>query len=130
VLRDLGADEQAALSGLLEPRRIAAGDPLFREGDEADEVLLISEGAVRLERARKQLGVLGPGELLGGVCLTSVGQRACDAIAENDVELLALSRSAYLQLRGDQPRAALALHEALLRELALHLRSLADEKPE
>jgi CRP-like cAMP-binding protein len=130
VLRDLTGDEILALSLLVEARQVRAGDPLFREGDEADEVIVIAEGAVRLERARETLGVLGSGEMLGGVCLTSVGQRGCDAIAEEDVELLALSRGAYLQLRSDHPSVALALHEGLLRELAQSVRALADGRSE
>jgi len=126
ALRDLNGDEIIALARLVEGREVAAGDPLFREGDEADEILVIAEGAVRLERGREALGVLGSGELLGGVCLAAVGQRACDAIAEEDVHVLALSRSAYLQLRVDHPLIALALHEGLLRELAGSVRALID----
>jgi CRP-like cAMP-binding protein len=126
VLRDLNGDEIIALAMLVEARQFCAGDPLFREGDDADEVLVIAEGAVRLERAREPLGVLAAGEMLGGTCLTSVGQRACDAIAEENVQVLALSRSAYLQLRVDYPLVALALHESLLRELAGNVRALVE----
>ena len=130
VLRELSGEEILALSLLVEARRIPVGDPVFREGDEADEVLVIAEGSVRLERNRGALGVLGSGEMIGGVCLTSVGRRVCDAIADEDVQLLALSRGAYLQLRADHPFVALSLQEGLLRELAVSVRALASGSAE
>jgi hypothetical protein len=45
------------------------------------------------------------------------------------VRVLALTRSAYLQLRADHPLVALALHEGLLREVAAQVRSLAESEP-
>jgi CRP-like cAMP-binding protein len=127
VLRELSGEELDSLALLVEARDVSAGDSLFREGDEADEVLVIAEGAVRLERGRESLGLLGSGEMLGGVSLASVGLRACDAIADGDVRILALSRGAYMQLRADYPSVALALHEGLLRELAISVRALVEE---
>jgi CRP-like cAMP-binding protein len=127
VLRELSGDALDSLALLLEARDVLAGDSLFRAGDEADEVLVIAEGAVRLERNRQALGLLGPGEMLGGASLASVGLRACDAIADGDVRVLALSRGAYMQLRADHPSVALALHEGLLRELAVNVRALVED---
>jgi len=129
VLADLTREQLGALVPLVEVRDLSAGSSLFREGDEADEVLLIAEGSVRLERGRVAFGVVGSGEVLGGVSLASVGRRGCDAIAEEGARVLALTRSAYMQLRADHPFVALALHEGLLRELASHVRALAESQP-
>lgn len=131
VLRDLGPEEIAALAMVVETREIAAGDALFREGDEADELLVIAGGWVRLERAREPLGLLAPGEVLGAACLAAIGRRACDAIAEDDVSVLALSRGGYVRLRADFPSVALSLQEGLLRELGTHVRALSEmRKPQ
>jgi CRP-like cAMP-binding protein len=126
VLRDLTREELGTLAMLVESREIRAGSAVFREGDEADELLVIASGTVRLERAREAVGLLPAGEVLGGACISAIGRRACDAIADEDVCVLALSRGAYLRLRADFPSVALRLHEGLLRELASHVRALVE----
>ena len=128
ALGDLTGEQLQALAGLMEPREYESGESLFREGDEAEEVLVIAQGSVRLERERTTLGVIGEGEMLGGVSMASVGRRACDAIAAEEVRALALSRGAYTQLRVDHPAIALALQDGLLREIATCVRALAESR--
>jgi CRP-like cAMP-binding protein len=128
ALGDLTSEQLQALAGLMESREYAPGESLFREGDEAEEVLVIAQGSVRLQRERATLGVIGEGEMLGGVSMASVGRRACDAIAAEDVRALSLSRSAYTQLRADFPAIALALQDGLLREIAACVRALAESR--
>jgi CRP-like cAMP-binding protein len=128
VLGDLTSEQLEALAGLMEPREFEVGGSLFLEGDEAEEVLVIAQGSVRLERERETLGVIGEGEMLGGVSMASVGRRACDAIAAEHVRALALSRGAYTLLRADHPAIALALQDGLLREIAVYVRALAESR--
>ena len=130
VLRDLGHEELIALGESLELRRLSDGETVFRTGDEATELLLVAEGALRLERAGTPLGSLASGEMLGGASLVAIGHRECDAIAEGEARLLALSRESYLRMRGDFPTVALALQEGVLRELAQVLRGALEQAAE
>jgi CRP-like cAMP-binding protein len=118
VLRDLGAVERIALGDFLAERHHAPGEVMFRSGQESAEMLLIAEGAVKLEDRGVALGTAVAGDVLGGAALVCIGRRQCDAIALEPTRVLALEREGYLRLRGDFPTIALALQEALLRELA------------
>lgn len=122
ALRDLGREERIALGEFLEERELSDGDVLYRTGEEATDLILVADGALRLERSGQALGSASCGELLGGVALVAIGHRECDAVADGEASVLVLSREAYLRLRGDFPTVALALHEGVLRELAATLR--------
>jgi CRP-like cAMP-binding protein len=102
----------------MEERTLQSGDDVFRAGDEAEELLLLVDGHVRLEIKGVSMGRTGPGDVLGGASLVSIGNRECDAIAETPLALLVLSRESYLRLRSDAPQLALDLQEAILREFA------------
>jgi len=128
ALGDLTGEQLKTLADLMEPREFAGGASVFCDGDEAEEVLVIARGNVRLARGRDTLGLIGAGELLGAMSMASVGRRAIDAIAVDEVRALALSRGAYAQLRADHPAIALALQDGLLREIAAHVRALAQSR--
>jgi CRP-like cAMP-binding protein len=129
LLRDLGAVERIALGKFLEERHLEQGEVLFRAGQEAAEMLLIAEGSIKLEDRGAGLGLAAAGDMLGGASLTCIGRRQCDAIAAEPTRVLALEREGYLRLRADFPTIALALQEALLRELAVCVRAALDASP-
>ena len=118
VLRELSDAECARLLELLEERHLDAGDALFRARDEAEELLFIAAGRLRIEVDGKSHGELAAGQVLGAASLVVIGDRACDAVASEPTRLLGLSREAYLRLRGDYPHVALALQEGILRDFA------------
>ncbi|MBL8614054.1 MAG: cyclic nucleotide-binding domain-containing protein [Deltaproteobacteria bacterium] len=72
-----GALAELALLG--EPRRLRAGQLLFREGEPADQALLLLSGklaaSVGLGAASRALGEVHPGELVGELALLGRGQR-------------------------------------------------------
>lgn len=72
-----GALAELALLG--EPRRLRAGELLFREGDPADRALLLLSGklaaSVGQGAASRALGEVHPGELVGELALLGRGQR-------------------------------------------------------
>lgn len=118
LLAECSADDLAALSEILEERRHEAGETLFRAEDEASELLLVTEGRVRLELEGQSLGELGAGEAIGAACLVSIGTRACDVVAVEPSAVRVLTREGYHRLRADRPSAALALQEGTLRAMA------------
>jgi CRP-like cAMP-binding protein len=121
---DLGEEELELLDDLLEPRRLAPGQPLQQEGSEAEGLVLVEEGALRLETKRE--GVLGrceAGAAFGGLSLAAVGPRAVTAVAEEAAQVRVLTRTAFHRLAEDAPRAACRILEATLAEVAGTLRS-------
>jgi flavin reductase (DIM6/NTAB) family NADH-FMN oxidoreductase RutF len=105
---------------LLEPilalgreREYADGEPIMRIGEPGAELLLVLEGAVRVERPGRSL-TLGVGELIGEIeVLDPGGGRIADIHAEGAVRCLAISRAELLVALESDPRAAIALIEVL-----------------
>jgi CRP/FNR family cyclic AMP-dependent transcriptional regulator len=95
-------------------RSFAAGETIFRKGDAACELYLISAGALRLS----ELGiVVGKGSLVGEIGVFSPHKmRTATAVAVTPVELLAISEDRVIQLYADN------------REFGFHLVSLITKR--
>jgi CRP-like cAMP-binding protein len=123
LLSELSESDRDALFELLESQVFRKGRSLFRHTAEADGLLLLVSGVVRLSRgADEDLGTVGPGDVLGGAALLCMGQREVTAKAEQDCKVLALPRNAYRRLVEDYPRTACRLTEGIARDLASLLR--------
>lgn len=123
LLAELSDEDREAIFELVDLQTIRKGRSLYRETAEADGLVLIVSGEVRLSaRACADLGSLGEGTILGGASLLSMGQREATAKAETDCQVMILPRTAYRRLVEDYPRAACRLTEAIAVELAGLLR--------
>ena len=118
VLQDLAEREHRALAAYVADRVLEDGAVLFRCGEEAEDLLFLVEGRLRLELGDTEIGVVDAGEIVGALALVSIGRRECDAIADGPLRALALDRQSYLRLRAEDPTTALALQEAILRSLS------------
>jgi len=113
LLRELAADEREAVSKELEAAALSAGEVLYHEGDEADGLVLLLEGQLRISSLRSgTAGIVGPGTALGALSLVALGAREASAVAESRCRLLWLRRPAFRRLVEDAPRAACRLLEA------------------
>lgn len=123
LLAELSDDDREALFDLLESQSVRKGRSIYRETAEADGLVLIASGEVRLSSKRcADLGTLGSGAVLGGASLLSPGQREATAKAESECEVLLLARTSYRRLVEDYPRTACRLTEAIATDLATLLR--------
>ena len=124
LLAEFSDEDREVLFELLEPRSIRKGRSIYRETGEAEGLVLIAEGEVRLSTQRREveLGVVGAGQILGAASLLTLGSREATAKAETACEILLLERTAYRRLLDDYPRTACRLTEAIARSLAGLLR--------
>ena len=128
LLAELLDEDRDALLELLEPETIRKGRSVYRETAEADGLVLIASGTVRLVSKRhKDLGTLSAGAVLGATSLLAMGQREATVKAETQCEVWVLARTAYRRLVDDYPRTACRLTEAIAAELAGLLREGLDE---
>jgi flavin reductase (DIM6/NTAB) family NADH-FMN oxidoreductase RutF len=105
---------------LLEPilalgveREYADGDAIMRGGGPGDELLLVVEGSVRVERPGRSL-TLGAGDLIGEIeVLDPVGSRIADIHAVGPVRCMVVSREKLIAALEADPRAAVGLIEIL-----------------
>ncbi|MFQ5696950.1 MAG: cyclic nucleotide-binding domain-containing protein [Myxococcota bacterium] len=124
LLRELSEADRAQLGEHLEERTLEAETQLYQPGDEADFMVLIREGRLRLERDGEALGSFGKGETLGALSLSVIGRRPVSARAEEPCVLWILDRPSYHRLRSDAPEIALSLQEAILRDFSRAVEAL------
>ncbi|MEA1913538.1 MAG: cyclic nucleotide-binding domain-containing protein [candidate division WOR-3 bacterium] len=88
-------------------RTLKAGETLFREGEEGNEMYLIKSGKVRIvkgmEDMEKLLAVLEDGAFFGEMAVLDREPRSASAIAEMDTELIIVDRDVFLRSINENP---------------------------
>jgi len=120
-----GLDDEAAasLDESMTSISIKRGDILFNEGDEGNQLYVVTEGKIKLGRTSPDgrenlLAILGPGQMFGELSLFDPGPRSATATAVTDCAMKSLSHDALIPLVGQHPDVA----RALLYQLASRLR--------
>jgi CRP-like cAMP-binding protein len=128
LLAEFSEEDREALAELLEARALPHGKSAFREGSEAEGLVLLESGRLKLKSRRKGgvIGSLEAPEHLGAGSLFAFGKREVTALADGACTIWVLPRAGMARLLDDAPRAAFRLAEATARELAGLLRTSAD----
>src|SRR4051794_6203873 len=106
--------ELAELAQVMSRRDLAAGDVLWREGDEAVGMALIVEGHLSLTLALPgerdvELGRAGPAEVLGEVALVDGGRHSATAKAIDPATVLLLGHADFTALVSRSHPTAFAI---------------------
>lgn len=120
LFADFSEEDREALAELLEERELPNGKSAFREGTEAEGLVLLCKGRLKLKSKRTGtlVGILEAPAHLGGVSLFAFGKREVTALADGPVTIRSLPRSGLPRLADDSPRAAFRLAAAIASELA------------
>jgi crotonobetainyl-CoA:carnitine CoA-transferase CaiB-like acyl-CoA transferase len=102
---------RSALSEVLEPLSLKAGEPLFTEGDPGATLFFIREGTIdvllRLAgNKRHHVAAFGRGDYVGEMSFLDKGKRSADAEARTDAELYALPRERFNEIALERPVVA------------------------
>jgi CRP-like cAMP-binding protein len=129
LFSDLDAGELAEILSLARPFSFAAGHTIFRQGDDADGMLVIERGRVRvssrlLGEDEVELSILGAGDVLGEYSLVDRGARSATARVIEPCDGLFFSSRHFEVLRTDLRPAAFKTMRKMTRELSERLRSL------
>ena len=76
-------------------RHYEAGDVVIRQGDEGDELFLISEGEVEVERQGHEVARLGPAEFFGELALISGEPRNATVVATAPLDTYVLGKDEF-----------------------------------
>ena len=76
-------------------RHYDAGDVVIREGDQGDELFLISEGEVEVERRGQEVARLGPAEFFGELALISGEPRNATVMATKPLDTYVLGKADF-----------------------------------
>lgn len=127
----LEGSEQADLAELarvVRRRRVQEGELLWRQGDEARELIFIVEGEVSAELLVAggrpvEIGRAGPGEIVGEIALLDGGEHTLSVRATGPLTALGLGRADLGALLARQDPMAFRLKRRLAAQFAARLRN-------
>jgi len=90
---------------------------LTGEGQLGRELFVIVTGDARVSRNGRRVGALGPGDAFGELALLDGGTRTATVVAETPMELLVLTRPAFVKMLDETPGFATALLRGVARRL-------------
>ncbi|HZD18030.1 MAG TPA: cyclic nucleotide-binding domain-containing protein [Actinomycetota bacterium] len=109
------------LADLTEEQRYMEGAAIVREGDTGDTFYVIMSGGAKVVRGSgRVVNHLYPGDFFGEISLLDGGPRTASVVAETELTMLALPRSAFLRTIRDEPAVGIKLLQhaaAMLRRL-------------
>lgn len=119
------------LHEMLRRLELRAGETLFRQGEEADGLFVISDGSVgvyaRLPGGGEvELAILGEGEVIGEMALVDGGTRAASVRALEPTTALFFARADFLALASRLDPTAFALKRRLAAIVCERLRRLLE----
>ena len=123
-----GTEEFAAFKPFMSVVSLPAGTTLFRKGDRADDMYVLTSGSVRLP----DVGVdVGPGELVGEVGMFAPeGKRMTTAVCAEDCRLQRITRDRVRELVFQNPRIGFHLINLVTGRLLEDLKKLEPDVPE
>lgn len=112
----LPVDAIRALFDAMELREYPVGQPLIRQGDAADFLLVVVSGAAEAQLRdapadRPPVGRFGPGDVVGEMSLITDEPRTADVVSITAVRALFLSASAFHLLASRYPELPVVLSE-------------------
>ena len=121
IFSALGDKDLERMAKLMVERRVGAGDPIIKQGEQAAAFFLIDSGKVEVVRddegTAETLATLGPGDFFGEMALFEGFPRNATVRAVEDTECLAMTRWDFTAEMKTHPEIAIALIPILVRRL-------------
>jgi CRP/FNR family transcriptional regulator, cyclic AMP receptor protein len=107
------------VASLARLRRYGPGTSIVRAGDAGTAFFVLIDGAARVVPPKGRARRLASGDFFGEMALLDDSPRSADVVADGEVLVMTISRSAFGKLLKSEP----ALATELLRTLAARLRA-------
>ena len=122
VLADLPAEDLEQISEVAHPRRFAAGEVVFREGDASNTCYIVRSGRARAVREHPDgrqlaLATFGPGDIFGELAMFDDERRSATVEAVDALDVLGIPGVDMRALLTRHPEIAVKLVIALGRRL-------------
>jgi CRP/FNR family transcriptional regulator, cyclic AMP receptor protein len=106
--------------GLYATTSLRPGDILFREGDEADALYIVSRGTLTVMSGSAVLEAVQSGGIIGEMALVDEDiPRSASVIARTHVELIRIDKSDFLALVSGAPNFAVMVMRVMARRLRI-----------
>ena len=106
IFRALAPDQLERLVAAGSEREYEGGEAIVRTGEPGNELYVLVEGEVRIERAGRTLARFRPGDVVGEVAVLDGRPRSADIVADGRVRCLAVSREALRRSIEAEPQVA------------------------
>ncbi|MFI5046985.1 MAG: glutaminase A [Acidimicrobiia bacterium] len=132
LLHGLTDDELDAVVARVELREVVAGEVVFREGEPADTVCFVVEGAVSVRLAlgdgrSARVAGFGAGMAVGDFGLVEQSRRSADVVSDEAGVLASFPVDALAAVDAEHPGVAAKVYANLARLLAQRLRNANDQ---
>jgi CRP/FNR family transcriptional regulator len=122
VFSNLGDVELARVAEVAVPRRLQAGEVVFREGDASDTCYIVRSGRARAVREHSDgrsitLANFGPGDIFGELAMFDDERRSATVEAIEDTEAIAILGGDMRRLLREHPDISVKLIVSLGRRL-------------
>jgi CRP/FNR family transcriptional regulator, cyclic AMP receptor protein len=114
-LRHLSADELAALAERATDVCLQRGEVVHRADQPCSAVVVVVDGCAALYRDGRQVGEVGPGELIAGKAPLDILTRGAEVVAQTAMRLLMLPHDAVQATLSDTAVTAAFVHSAMAR---------------
>jgi CRP/FNR family cyclic AMP-dependent transcriptional regulator len=118
VFSTLREDDLRRVAEVAIPRRFAAGEVVFREGDESSTCYIVRSGHARAVREHDDgrsitLATFGPGDIFGELAMFDDERRSATVEATDEMEAIAILAGDMRRLLREHPDIAIMLLGAL-----------------
>jgi serine/threonine protein phosphatase PrpC len=126
LLRDLNGPERLMVAPYLEERRLLEGEVLLADGAYGDRAYVVLEGTLAWKRGPRVLVSFGRGETAGVQHLAREAPHQGELVATSHARVVELKRDRFRELLRQKPDIGARVALALLDDLGLRMRDMAD----
>jgi CRP-like cAMP-binding protein len=126
VFQQTPDDVLADIASLLEEIEVAAGETIFRKGDQGDSLYIIISGKLRVDDGDRLLNYLGESDVFGEMALLDSEPRVASVAAVELTQLLRLDQAPFYELIADRPEVAIGLIHVLSGHLRARVRDVTE----
>ena len=143
MFSELPHTDVESLAGYVRAYTAKKGTPIFKEGTKGMFMCIVISGRVDIlkegqEREQKKVAVVRPGKSMGEMSLLDELPYSATAVAQEDTQLLLLTRMNFARLEVERPLLCIAVLRQIARLMSLRLRQttgvlldyLSSEKPQ
>ncbi len=118
-----GSGDMSRVAPYLERHELRVGEPVFRQGEPSDSIVLLASGCVAITINDEQGRPIRLRRMVGYTVVGEMGfyrrvPRTASVIAEQPSVVYRLTRDAFNTIERDDPGAASAFHKLIIRLLA------------
>jgi CRP-like cAMP-binding protein len=106
-------EELDAVARAASVREFAVGEVLMTEREFGHSLFLVEAGSADVSIDGAQVGVVGPGDVIGEIAVLASGRRTASVVATSPVRVIALFKRDVWALDREAPEAARRLRAAI-----------------